>query len=153
LDNVEYYFYLNYNEIKYTASLTKNCIVLRVPHRILEGGNNVLVIKAVKRNEIFRIRAENVISYWLDARDKVLMVGVVGVNKKRSKSKKQTGMEVGVLPSITAMQSCQYLQYVNKKINQVPYQIATLYDCSGTQKIQLPVRSFGCQHVECFDYF
>ena len=35
LDTTQYYFFLNYKEIYITTVLSKNCISLKIPHRVL----------------------------------------------------------------------------------------------------------------------
>lgn len=49
-------------------------------------------------------------------------------------------------------QSIYYLQFILKRINQIEYQIVDLIDVNSKQKIVNPVRSYGCSHIECFDF-
>ena len=89
-NGVEFYFFLNYSEVRYTAILTKNCIIIRVPPRILETNNNILIIKMIRRSEELRIKPNQVVNYWLSEQSsKIIMIGIVGVNCKKAKSKVQ----------------------------------------------------------------
>jgi len=60
---------------------------------------------------------------------------------------------VNALNNVSMSQSYYYLEYIFKRIHDdINYQIVELIDGSSKKKIETPVRSYGCNHLECFDY-
>jgi hypothetical protein len=49
-DDIEYYFYLNHNEIKITNTISDQAVIFKLIPRVILPTNNILVIKCVKRN-------------------------------------------------------------------------------------------------------
>lgn len=85
------------------------------------------------------------------------MIGVFQTNKiknthKATKLPKKQEINKNIAMEIDYAQSIYYLQFILKRINQIEYQIVDLIDVNSKQKIVNPVRSYGCSHIECFDF-
>ncbi len=50
VDGTEYYLFLNHNEIRITNTISECAVIFKVIPRVLLPGNNILVVKCVKRN-------------------------------------------------------------------------------------------------------
>ena len=154
---MHYYFYINHNEIKITHNISDNTVIFKVIPRMLYPTSNILVIKSVKTNQRYNIPRPLI--YWKEpeAKNKVIMIGVYQTNKiknthKSAKMPQLLPTNKNVVMEIDYAQSIYYLQFILKRVNQIEYQIVDLIDVNSKQKIVNPVRSYGCSHIECFDF-
>lgn len=81
------------------------------------------------------------------------MMGVYQTNKIKASSKQNKLISSkNTIPELEIAHSILYLEHVLQKINKIEYQMVDLLDVTNREKIVNPVRSFGCTHVECFDF-
>jgi hypothetical protein len=84
------------------------------------------------------------------------MVGVFMVAKTKQKKKYNPNFRsnsVNALNNVTMSQSYYYLEFIFKRIHDnINYQIVDLIDVQSKKKMETPVRSYGCNHLECFDF-
>lgn len=122
IDDIEYYFYLNHNEVKVNNFISDSAVVFKLAPRILQPQNNILVIKAIKKT--LRIGPSPTLTPWNSPKSnkKVIMLGVYQTNKiknPRTREDNIPGKIKGSVQSVTWPQALCFLQYVLKMIHGV----------------------------------